>query len=130
MRLFIPPLGTKLVLTESWTFEIFLETRNFDFIRTLTGQTKEEVYDQWCKSWSKPQVSYLVATFQPGTKLVVDRIYIRKGCEGFDSVTFRIEEVAPEQRVLFKKKKGRFWVKLPCANDIECTVVDQTQENV
>jgi len=45
----------------------------------------------------------------PGTILVVDRIYIRKGQKGFNSVAFRILKGSP---VPF----GRFWAKLDEVN--------------
>jgi hypothetical protein len=49
-------------------------------------------------------------TIQKGTKLVIDRYYIRNGSENFDSVTFRYYN---------GKEKSRFWLKMVDALKIE-----------
>ena len=51
--------------------------------------------------------------FPVGTRFAVDRIYIRQNAREFDSVTFRI----------VTEPKGRFWVKLAKANEIEFNFV-------
>lgn len=62
-------------------------------------------------------------TIPAGTVLIVDRIYIRKGLEEFNSVTFRIDD-CPDDRLRPKKRKGqfkgqaRFWAKLKDVNGI------------
>ena len=40
MRLFIPPLGTVLVLTQDWTFRLFLESRNQELLSVFAGLKK------------------------------------------------------------------------------------------
>ena len=70
----------------------------------------------------KKQLSYLEVLMPARTILSFDRIYIRKGVEAYDSVTFRIH-----------KKKGncpnenflgtRFWAKLNDVNNIVCEVI-------
>ena len=50
-------------------------------------------------------------TLPVGTLLRMDRIYIRKNAEYYDSVTFVIQECS-----LIKKGNPRFWVKLKDAN--------------
>ena len=71
-------------------------------------------------------------TFPKGTDLKVDRIYIRRGCAGFDSVTFWadvphgalvkvVPTVKPETSftiTLDSRKKTRFWAKLAEVNHI------------
>ena len=71
-------------------------------------------------------------TLPKGTDLKVDRIYIRKGCEGFDSVTFwantppgALVKVNPASKAggaftitLDSKRKTRFWAKLAEVNHI------------
>lgn len=130
MRLFIPPLGTHLRLTAEWAFEIQYEHRNgtffesdiFDFEKPDRLHYPNPDNTRWSeKFWN--------CTLPAGTVLALDRIYIRKGGEDFDSVTFFIKD-CPDKRFLPKSKKGtfigvpRFWVKLPYANLIECEIVE------
>jgi len=68
----------------------------------------------------------VMVTLAAGTELVVERIYIRQGAEGFDSVTFRIgnsddPRFTKEKQAEARLKKGgkiRFWVGLHDANEI------------
>jgi hypothetical protein len=48
------------------------------------------------------------------TVLSVERIYIRKGAERFDSITFRVKS-SPWTEC----EKARFWVALDDANEME-----------
>jgi hypothetical protein len=57
-------------------------------------------------------------TFPVGTQFAVDRIYIRQGASDYDSVTFRT----------VTEPKGRFWVKLAKANEIECAYLKSVRE--
>ena len=64
----------------------------------------------------------LIVTLPKGTVLQVDRIYIRKGLDGFDSVSFRIAKgntIHPQGKAL------RFWAKLHDVNRIE--IADNVQ---
>ena len=59
----------------------------------------------------------LPLTFPPGTILSVDRLYIRKGQSGFDSISFRVIKGSPIPT-------GRFWAKLDEVNTgLEATVI-------
>lgn len=49
-------------------------------------------------------------TIPTGSKLIVDRYYMRNGSPDFDSVTFRYHN---------GKEKSRFWIKLADAEQIE-----------
>lgn len=104
-RLLIPTTGTLLRLTSDWTFDLFYEYRNASLEKAL-GMSVSNVH---AKVGSSRKV-----TLDAGTVLMVDRIYIRKGAEGFDSVTFRIHS-SPKI-----KGKPRFWAKLGDVNQIEC----------
>jgi hypothetical protein len=66
-RLFIPELGTHIVLSEEWPVTLEKEYRNDKFIAD-NGKT---------------------VTFPVGTVLIFDRIYIRAGAKDFSSITFR-----------------------------------------
>ena len=114
MNLFIPPLGTEVVLAEDWTFPLFFEYRNFvaleHFGFTTDGTSKWDYY--------REERSYPL-TLPAGTVLKIDRIYIRKGNKDFDSVTFYMKggnKVVPFAKG--KPKAIRFWAKLADVNRI------------
>ena len=72
------------------------------------------------------QVSYpdvVEVTLPAGDLLTVDRIYIRKGVSGFDSVTFGLKQSS--HPALAKVKRRRFWAKLADVNSIEAEVVSK-----
>lgn len=83
-------------------------------------------------------------TLPQGTDLKVDRIYIRKGREGFDSVTFwadaphgALVKVNPASKsggaftvTLDTRKKTRFWAKLAEVNHIMASAAEIPTEPV
>lgn len=101
-------------------------------------------------NWKKYPRNVIAAymTLPAGTELKVDRIYIRKGCEGFDSVTFwantppgalvKVNPAAkggasPFTMTLDSKKKTRFWAKLAEVNHImalDAVIPTEVQEEV
>lgn len=106
MQLYIPTLGDQLQLTENWTFEIWDEYRNKQFLSKYgeLGPIKDLATNRWGYVYKGYTIS-----LPKDTVLKVDRIYIRRTCKNFDSITF----------VVFGPKKlGRFWVKLSEANNI------------
>lgn len=121
----IPSIGDKVEVTQDWAFHLEPESRNVNamkhFIPTFQLEYKQfafyELGDQpsyheyYYRYGKKPGYKKYPVTLKPGTVLTVDRIYLRKGKEDFDSITF----------VLNKPKgvKGpmiRFWVRLPEVN--------------
>jgi hypothetical protein len=124
MKLFIPSLSTKLILTQPWTFHLFYESRNRLYIEKL-----RECY----KIPEPPKSIYHEPrglgefTLPVGTTLSVSRIYIRLGQKEFDSVTFTINyETFSPRRQKNINIKGRCWVKLEDANKIEADIVPGT----
>lgn len=109
MRLNVPTLGTELVLAEDWSFDLHAEYRNHDFWCAVSDE--EYRYDS-----TKTRV-----TLPAGSKLKVDRIFIRKGAGDYDSMTFWLVD-CPNKAWAPKKVGGtattrlRFWVKLDDAN--------------
>ena len=99
--LFIPPLGTELVLAQDWTFDLHYEYRNSALFVALKITRPENV-----NLWNLGSVK---ATLSAGTPLIVRRYYIRQGQNDFDSVTFSAK---------LDGKWRRFWVNLPDANRI------------
>ena len=85
--LFIPPLGTQMTLEQDWRFTLHYETRNkglFDYFNLTYNSWHGLISEYDHRNMTPPQV-----TLPKGALLVVDRIYIRKSCEDFDSITFK-----------------------------------------
>jgi len=113
MKLFIPPLGTKLRLTKSWPFSLLCEERNRSLWNLSTGRAAMENIPLLHRRGQAQLVC-----LQPDDELIVDRIFIRDGSKNFDSVTFKgtVKFHGVYHRV-------RFWVPLMYANSIECEVI-------
>ncbi len=58
---------------------------------------------------------FLIVTLPKGLILTVDRIYIRKGKEDFDSITFNV----PKKTSNVEGLNGRFWAKLSDVNRLQ-----------
>jgi len=162
-KLFIPRLGTILLLSEDWTFKLEFERRNktlmqalgpkkidddpdsrqsyhrcwwgfdpedFDGVsgvelgtdRAMTDEQLNRAYSSF-RATNARDKSWLRVTLPKNTTLVVDRIYIRRGGEAFDSITFRIPKNKKLPPELAKFGGTRFWVKLNDANNIVCDMV-------
>ena len=122
MRLFIPTIGTQIILDQDWTFHLHDEYRN-EAVRTQLGLPMGQRWQRYAGEEAPPDE----VTLPRGTLLQVDRIYIRKGVSGFDSMTFLIRD-CPDARLRSRKKGGqahgkvlRFWAKLDDVNRVECT---------
>lgn len=121
IRFCVPSLGTKVVLAENWTFDLFHERRNDSLLKKL-GIYKNDG-GSWGGDWrlvsSGRYGDYrsTKVTAPAGTKLSVDRIYIRKPFKDFDSVTFRVcKKDSPDKNFC----GVRFWAKLRDVNKITC----------
>lgn len=121
MRIFIPTNGTKMVLREAWTFQLFYERRNENFIHELRGAgfviPEPNKYHDW-RDYDTCQFLCNL-TLPMGTELTVSRVYIRQGNKDFDSITFN-SKLMNQKKVVFK---GRFWVKLFDANTMEVNLL-------
>jgi len=135
MKIYIPSVGDELRLTSDWTFGLYNEDRNSTLMEVLKD-TRPLGY-----TYSKVvTIDSIPATIPAGEILKVDRIYIRKGKEEFDSITFywknmrtepRIEEhpiyptpgVVATREIRIPRYPVRFWVKLDDANKIEFDLV-------
>ena len=128
MNLFIPDISTKMVLSAPWTFTMYMEDRNNKFIGELLEQKwdiKEPPRggDGYYKyTWQSVELGPV--TLPEGTRLSVDRIYIRKGQREYNSITFNanieLYTVSSNKPI---KIKGRFWVKLADANKIQMNLL-------
>lgn len=138
MRLFIPELGSKMILQSSWSFDLYNESRNEALIDatgetrcpdwrhpphvpTAMGWVKEDDYGYFHKRFSLPV----------GTELTIDRIYIRKGLKEFSSVSFFIKRSSIchtfskfAHNIYSGKGKCRFWAKLADVNTMDIVLRD------
>lgn len=132
-QLFIPTIGSEITLAADWTFALFNEYRN-DQMALYMGLDKQVSQRTWHTSGNKLKDITLPA----GTVMKVDRIYIRKGAEDFDSVTFIVQQIPnvaigvadevydykkarqtgrySDAKKTITRKKIRFWAKLPDVN--------------
>lgn len=117
MNIFIPTIGTKLVLNKPWTFELQDESRNYDFWVDTQGQAPVRPNGEKYKYAYGVVAAPIKVTIPAGCTLSVDRIYIRKGNSSFDSVSFRLLKGS-------RMPHGRFWAKLAEVNQgLDVTVV-------
>lgn len=81
MKLYIPSVGDHIKLLAPWEFTLYSESRN----NTLFEFLEVPGFDR--SKW-KQDVPPTPVTIPAGEILKIDRIYIRKGKDEFDSVTF------------------------------------------
>lgn len=121
MKLHIPSIGDEIVLAADWHFILHDESRNatlFTFLN-IPGYNPNTWYNNMAPT---PVI------IPAGEKLKIDRIYIRKGKDDFDSVTFlwkgkstqpRIERYHDGSEYKVPRSPVRFWAKLEDVNKIE-----------
>lgn len=129
MKFQIPSIGDKIRLTRAWKFTLHAETRN-ESLGLLINHFAEGETRYAAGTWSDGFSGYgdwrqtppikggrpiTEVTFPKGTELTIDRIYIRKAAETFDSVSFNVRSF-PETYKYKKKGRIRFWAKLPEVN--------------
>jgi hypothetical protein len=91
-------------------------------IRILTNDAEEGEkadMDRTHKVLADRNDPFVYCTLPTETYLTFDRIYIRRGVSGFDSVTFRTNKNCPEPNF----RGRRFWAKLDDINNIVCNVI-------
>ena len=182
-QLFIPDIGTEIVLAEDWNFILHAEYRNetlatafgyafqhsgftdiekakeiqlridnannkiiwpteetlpskrFEDYRSRKSREDEflqsqESYQEWSKLLqersSLPSINGINVVIPKGSKLKIDRIYIRKGASDYSSITFYLKDFANVETVSSyswgkskKVKSPRFWAKLEDCNRIK-----------
>lgn len=112
ISLFVPPLGTRLLLAEQWDFALYNERRNATLMAYL-GDTRKLV-------GINPES--IPASLPAGTVLIIDRYYIRQGLGSFDSVSFRVEKAKATAKIHSfsgsSTRQVRFWAKLDDVNKL------------
>jgi hypothetical protein len=116
MKLFIPTIGTKIKLLKDWKFKIYYERRN-DSLLKAQGFIDREQPMKWIDGYGRINFD---TSLPAGTQLTVDRIYIRKGSQDFDSVSFW---VGTKPKGVGLQGRIRFWAKLEDVNDIEFELI-------
>ena len=112
MRLFIPPLGTKLRLIKPWQFALLCEDRNKTLWDLIAYAPMHSI------TWQHQRSNLCTVTLLPGDELTVDRIFIRKGSKQYDSVTFKGKVFVDGVY-----HKCRFWVKLADTLNLDVEIV-------
>lgn len=135
MKLYIPSLGNKLKLIEPWSFDLYAERRNDTLWEKLGLPTnaknhflspdpitpEEIIRFNLVATQTGYRQSYKTRTTLPvNSILTVDRIYIKKGGEEFNSVTFNLNTLSAG----LTKGKCRFWAKLHDVNTMEFEIVN------
>lgn len=114
-KMFIPALGTEIVLAKDWKFELYNEYRNSDLAHILGIQWKHNQYYM-------NKIESVTVVIPAGTIMKIDRIYIRAGQTDFNSVTFRVL-AANAKKIDWGRpvKEGgfRFWASLDDVNQID-----------
>ena len=98
-KFFIPPLGYEFTLAKDWTFTIINDHRNESLITWMNVPEfpVKGAYRPLGGSYRDGEDITLECTLPKGTVLKIDRIYIRRGLSGYDSVTFFM----PKQKVTY-----------------------------
>jgi hypothetical protein len=135
-RFFIPTIGTTIKIIKDTPVTIWVEYRNSKLLEKIvpgytgrlcwhnhhSGDCPPEI--KWVErknGYSSWKDYYTEWTIPKDTRLVVDRVYIRKGkdMKDFDSITFRIEKQKGS------KLTGRFWLKRSDVNNLVVEVVKE-----
>ena len=158
MKLYIPEIGDQLVLSEDWDFILFAENRNRTLAKALgyrfefnkgfidlkhnieppksSNYKKDQkgyadAYIKYHEDTEKLVVNNIHVTIPAGCRLIVDRIYIRKGISAYSSISFYVkgflesldlsyvEEISDITGKKRKNVRPRFWAKLEDCNHIE-----------
>jgi len=118
MKMFIPAIGTRIKLTQPWTFTLHAEYRNASLYEV---HKQAPLGDWWGHSYSSsPKDGPVQFTIPAGITILVDRIYIKKPTPEYNSVTFRIPKKCGNPPHI---EGCRFWVKLDDANKVEGDVI-------
>jgi len=143
MKLYIPEIGDIIELAEDWKFPLHNEDRNNTVIVALNllddpkFAHADDLYVRNAPRYAGRMEWTWDVVIPKGTKLKIDRIYIRKGNEGYSSITFYVED-SPVKELLANhpvrkldwygrlnpnftkttKAKKRFWAKLDDVNQI------------
>lgn len=107
-KIFIPTIGTEIKLAKPWDFALIKDHCNKAIFEMFGIPYHNDLYGTKGQKFGR-------VSLPEDTVLKVDRIYIRKGREHYDSLSFYIAS----SPALKNKKKVRFFAKLADVNNIE-----------
>jgi hypothetical protein len=85
VQFFVPDIGTRVRLTQDWTFRLYAESRNYDFFKKMDWKYR-------ALNWRDDRpMDERDVTINAGSILKVNRIYIRQGVKAYSSITRRAE---------------------------------------
>ena len=116
MRIFIPTIGDTLRLEKDWTFRLYDEDKNITLFHHLGLPVSSK------HVWSR-DLKATTVTLKAGTELSIDRIYIRRGKDEYDSITFNLLGAKTQPTRYGSKSRVRFWVPLPDVNTMDAEYV-------
>ena len=122
MKMHVPRVGDRIKLAADWSFDLYSESRNYEFFKAQYPQTQVTNSYAW-----RGSLTVALTTLPVGTVLRVERVFVRATNQGrdkedsYDSLTFRVIDQKG-------KGAGRFWVKLPDANRIQFELVNSSEE--
>lgn len=144
MRMFIPEIGTRIVLESDWTFMLHDEHRNEGVLKMLMAQDPDlaetlttrraEAHERWARAReartaTADEIRALgeamhaarntQVTLPAGSELSIDRIYIRRGVSEYSSITFNLTRTTHAAFQGKGKGRKRFWAKLAEVNQME-----------
>ena len=129
MTVRFPSLGDQLRLDADWLFQLHAEHRNSSLFAAV-GRSWQP-WDKWAHDFVLDVATYdyngrnakgwAMVSLPAQTVLRVDRIYLRQGVSGFNSITFRIVST-PDVRF---RADIRFWAKLADCNAMTASWLDQ-----
>jgi hypothetical protein len=108
MKVFIPPLGTKMVLTQNWHFNLPDDSQNEPLIRELKAAPAARIRAPAHTNPTWP------AMLPAGTELIIRTIDVRQAQNGWEKIAFSVR--------LRNGKQTRFFVRGAEANKIDVTV--------
>jgi len=133
-EIYIPSIGDKLRLVGSWSFTLQAERRNLQLAKCVEAISQSAKRYNWeCRRSGQSHFQmpdWGIVTLPVDTVLTVDRIYIRKGLNEFDSVSFIINKTTcSDERIAKSGPMVRFWVKLEEFNGLCFEPVEEEVKN-
>jgi hypothetical protein len=113
MKVFIPPLGTKMVLNQDWHFNLPDHYQNEPLIKLLKAAPPGRIRAPEHTNPTWP------AMLPAGTELIIRTIDVRQAQNGWEKIAFSVK--------IGKNPSTRFFVRGADANKIDATI-DGVQE--
>jgi len=120
LKIMIPDIGTQLIVSKNWTFDLHQESRN-DSIITLFNLFGGRTHTPFDEATPAPKK----VTILRGSTLIIDRIYVRQQSKGYSSLSFFLQPQGQLQyggQSVTTSRRMRFWAKLTDVNQMVASV--------